>query len=93
MAFVVTEPCKGCKYTDCVTVCPCECFREGEDMLYIDPEDCIDCDACRVECPVNAIYQDRDVPQQWHSYIELNAMRSKECQQITEKKEPLAQSQ
>jgi ferredoxin len=90
MAFVVTEPCKGCKYTDCVVVCPCECFYEGDDMLYIDPNDCLDCGACEPECPVDAIYQDADVPAKWESYIALNAERVKQCPSIREKKEPMA---
>lgn len=90
MAFVVTEPCKGCKYTDCVVVCPCDCFHEGDDMLYIDPDHCIDCGACEPECPVNAIYLDRHVPAKWESYIAVNAERAKQCPLITEKKEPLA---
>jgi ferredoxin len=89
MAFVVTEPCKGCKYTDCVVVCPCECFYEGDEMLFIDPVDCIDCGACEPECPVNAIYADRDVPPKWESYIALNAERVKQCPPIKEKKELL----
>ena len=55
MAHVVCEPCRGCKYTDCVAVCPVDCFHEGEDMLYIDPEVCIDCQICVPECPVQAI--------------------------------------
>jgi ferredoxin len=88
MAYVVTQPCQGCKYTDCVVVCPCECFYEGDDMLYIDPVDCIDCGACVPECPVSAIYQDIDVPEQWTSYIALNAERVKQCAPIREKKEP-----
>ena len=73
MAFVVTEPCVGCKYTDCVTVCPMECFHEGEKMLYIDPADCIDCEACVPECPVEAIYAEANTPAQWTSYVQLNA--------------------
>ena len=63
MAYVVTAPCHGCKYTDCVVVCPCECFHEGEQMLYIDPEECIDCGACLPECPVEAIFYEEDVPE------------------------------
>ena len=90
MAFVVTEPCHGCKYTDCVVVCPCECFHEGESMVYIDPVDCIDCEACLPECPVAAIYHEDNVPAPWVSYIALNAERVKECPPILEKKEPLA---
>jgi ferredoxin len=90
MAFVVCEPCVGCKYTDCVTVCPCECFHEGETFLVIDPEHCVDCDACVPECPVSAIYRDTDVPERWARYVELNARFSEEWPPITEKKEPAA---
>ncbi len=87
MAFVVTEPCRGCKYTDCVAVCPMECFHEGETMLYIDPVDCIDCEACVAECPVEAIYHESAVPPQWQEYIALNAEGARLCPRITEKKE------
>jgi ferredoxin len=87
MAFVVTEPCVGCKYTDCVVVCPCECFHEGEQMLFIDPDHCIDCEACVPECPVNAIFSDRGVPPQWQQYIALNAEGARRCPSILEKKE------
>jgi ferredoxin len=87
MAFVVTEPCHGCKYTDCVAVCPCECFHEGEKMLYIDPQDCIDCEACVPECPVEAIFHEDAVPQKWRSYIALNAEQAPLTPRITEKKE------
>jgi len=75
MAHVVTEPCVNCKYTDCVVVCPCECFYGDESQLYIDPVDCIDCGACIPECPVGAIYRDEDVPPKWTSFIQLNAER------------------
>lgn len=87
MAFVVTQPCVGCKYTDCVTVCPCDCFHEGEQMLYIDPEHCIDCEACVPECPVEAIYHEISVPAQWQHYIALNAEAARRYPVITEKKE------
>jgi ferredoxin len=90
MAFVVTEPCFGCKYTDCVVVCPCDCFHEGEQMLYIDPEHCIDCEACLPECPVEAIFYEENVPAEWRDYIALNAEMAPKCPQITERKEPLA---
>ena len=89
MSYVVTEPCHGCKYTDCVVVCPCDCFREGEQMLYIDPEHCIDCDACKVECPVEAIFQENDVPDRWRHFVALNAEMAKNCPPIVEKKRPL----
>jgi ferredoxin len=75
MAFVVTEPCVGCKYTDCVVVCPMECFYGDDQMLYIDPDDCIDCGACLPECPAEALFQDVNVPTNWKHYIQLNADR------------------
>jgi ferredoxin len=73
VAHVVTEPCVGCKYTDCVVVCPCECFYADDRQLYIDPEDCIDCGACIPECPVEAIFLDADVPAHWGGYSQRNA--------------------
>lgn len=90
MAFVVTEPCFGCKYTDCVVVCPMECFHEGEQMLFIYPDSCIDCEACVAECPVEAIYHEDNVPEEWEEYIPLNAEMVKTCPPILEKKPPLA---
>jgi|SRR5688572_26608688 ferredoxin len=89
MAHVVTAPCFGCKYTDCVVVCPAECFYEGEKMLYIDPDDCIDCYACVPECPVQAIFQEDDVPEQWHEFIALNAEMAPQSPPITMKRKPL----
>ena len=90
MAYVVTAPCFGCKYTDCVVVCPCECFHEGDQMLYIDPKECVDCDACRVECPVEAIFYEEDVPDEWKEFIELNAEMARKTPSFTEPKAPLA---
>ncbi|MGE3314369.1 MAG: 4Fe-4S binding protein [Planctomycetaceae bacterium] len=90
MAYVVTEPCFGCKYTDCVVVCPCDCFHEGEGMLFIDPDHCIDCDACRVECPVEAIFHEENVPAERNEYIALNAEMAPKCPSIVERKEPLS---
>src|SRR5699024_7803975 len=72
MAYVVTEPCINCKYTNCAAVCPVDAFREGPNFLAIDPIECIDCDACVAECPVDAIYPDDEVPLEWEHYIELN---------------------
>jgi ferredoxin len=63
MTHVVTESCIKCKYTDCVDVCPVDCFHEGPNMLVIDPDECIDCAVCIPECPVNAIYAEEDVPE------------------------------
>jgi ferredoxin len=75
VAHVVTEPCVGCKYTDCVVVCPMECFYGDDRQLYIDPSDCIDCGACIPECPVEAIFYEDDVPAKWAGYVTLNADR------------------
>jgi len=90
MAYVVTAPCFGCKYTDCVVVCPTESFHEGDQMLYIDPVTCIDCDACLPECPVEAIFQEDDVPDEWKDFVQLNAAMALETPTITERKAPLA---
>ncbi len=89
MSHVVCEPCLNCKYTDCVTVCPVECFREAPLILYIDPETCIDCALCIPECPVTAIFADVDVPDQWKSYIDLNIAEWNKFPVITQKKDPL----
>jgi ferredoxin len=88
LTYVVTEPCIRCKYTDCVTVCPVECFHEGPASLAIDPEVCIDCGACVSECPVNAIYPDSDVPPEYAEYLELNARLSAAWPVIGSAKEP-----
>ena len=89
MTHVVAEPCNNCKYTDCVVVCPVECFYEGETILYIHPDECIDCEACVPECPVEAIFHEDNLPEQWSEYVELNAKMSEETPVIVEKKEPL----
>ena len=73
MAHVVTEPCILCKYTDCVDVCPVDCFREGPNFLVIDPDECIDCAVCIPECPTNAIMAEEDVPEDQQEFIALNA--------------------
>lgn len=90
MTYVVTAPCFGCKHTACVAVCPADCFREGESMLYIDPDSCLDCSACAAECPTEAIYHEDDVPEPWRDFIELNREMSQNAPLITEQKEPLA---
>ena len=89
MAFVVTEACIRCKYTDCVNVCPVDCFKEGENMLVIDPVECIDCAACVPACPENAIFLDEDVPARWKAYIALNATLAPRFPVIAKQKEPL----
>jgi ferredoxin len=77
MTHVVTESCIRCRYTDCVDVCPVDCFREGPNFLSIDPDECIDCAVCVAECPVNAIYAEEDVPGDQQQFIELNAELSR----------------
>jgi len=89
MTHVVAEPCFKCKYTDCVVVCPVDCFREGKLFLYIDPEECIDCGYCVPECPVEAIYHQDDLPEPWQPFIPLNAEMAPLCPPIMTKKEPL----
>lgn len=86
MTFVVTENCINCKYTDCVEVCPVDCFREGPNFLVIDPDECIDCALCEPECPANAIFSEDDVPAEQKDFIELNAKLSKEWPVITRNK-------
>jgi len=73
MAYVVTASCIQCKHTDCVEVCPADCFHEGPNFVVIDPQECIDCGVCVPECPVNAIYMSEDVPPDQRQFIELNA--------------------
>lgn len=90
MTHVVCAPCFGCKYTDCVIVCPVECFYEDEQILYIHPDECIDCEACVPECPVEAIFLEDNVPEDQKGFIELNAEKASQCPSITEKRpEPL----
>lgn len=91
MTHVVTEPCIGCKNTQCVTVCPVDCFREDVDALWIDPEECIDCGACIPECPVGAIFEDHKVPDKWQKFIQINAEKCQGLPPITESKDPLSE--
>ena len=85
MTFVVTESCIKCKYTDCVEVCPVDCFHEGPNFLVIDPEECIDCTLCEPECPVEAIYSEDELPDGQEKYLELNAELSRDWPVIAEK--------
>jgi len=70
MTYVICEPCN--KDYNCVAVCPVDCIYEGEKILYIHPDECIDCGACQPECPENAIFPEDDVPPQWKEYIAIN---------------------
>jgi len=89
MTHVVTDACIRCKYTDCVDVCPVDCFREGPNFLAIDPDECIDCAVCVPECPANAIFAEEDVPAEQTHFIALNAELSKKFPVITRSKDAL----
>ena len=75
MTYVITEPCLGVKDASCVDVCPVDCIHSSEEdpQYYINPETCIDCAACETVCPVNAIFFEDDTPDQWKSYVDINA--------------------
>ena len=89
MTYVVTENCIQCKFTDCVDVCPVDCFVEGPNFLAIDPDECIDCTLCVAECPAEAIFAEDDVPADQQAFIALNARLAKVWPIITSRKEPL----
>lgn len=89
MTFVVTENCIKCKYTDCVEVCPVDCFYEGPNFLVIDPDECIDCALCEPECPAEAIFSEDELPEDQKEFIEINAELARTWPNITEKKEAL----
>jgi ferredoxin len=86
MTYVVTENCIKCKYTDCVEVCPVDCFHEGPNFLVIDPEECIDCTLCEPECPISAIFSEDDLPTDQEQFLALNAELARNWPVITEVK-------
>ncbi|NQY42770.1 MAG: ferredoxin family protein [Legionellales bacterium] len=88
MTFVVTEKCIKCKYTDCVAICPVDCFYEGPNFLAINPDECIDCALCEAECPVEAIVSEDEISEDQKKFLEINAKLSKKWPNITEVKEP-----
>jgi ferredoxin len=89
MTYVVTEGCILCKHTDCVDVCPVDCFVEGPNFLAIDPDGCIDCAVCVPECPENAIYALDDVPEDQKQFVEINAELSQLWKPLTKSKESM----
>ena len=92
MPWVVTERCSGCRYTDCVTVCPVDCFYEVDGdhkMVVIDPDVCVDCSLCETTCPVHAIYRDSEVPEPYRDWIDRNRELVKIGTLITLKADPL----
>lgn len=90
MAFVVTDACIKCKYTDCVEVCPVDCFYEGQSMLVINPDECIDCGVCEPECPIEAIQPESEDNIKW---LEINREYSEKWPNVTIKKEPLPEAE
>lgn len=92
MTHVVTQACISCKYTDCVSVCPVDCFHEGPNFLVIDPAVCIDCGVCIPECPVEAIVEEKDLPADQHEYLALNARLSAKWPVITQSRDPLPEA-
>ena len=93
MSFVVTEACIRCKYTDCVSVCPVDCFHEGPNFLVIDPQVCIDCAVCVPECPVGAIVPDTEVPPGQADFVEMNARLAAQWPVIHQAREPLPEAE
>ena len=91
MTFVVLDACIKCKYTDCVEVCPVDCFYEGENMLAINPDECIDCGVCEPECPINAIVPDSDG--RAASMLEINREMAEQWPNITRKKEAMPEAE
>jgi ferredoxin len=93
MTYTVAEPCVNCRYTDCALVCPVEAFHLDDDMLVINPETCIDCDACVPECPVEAIFAEANVPPEWASFTQMNADKALSgLPTITARLDPLCES-
>ncbi|MDA0782332.1 MAG: ferredoxin family protein [Rickettsiales bacterium] len=90
MTYVVTEDCIMCKYSDCVEVCPVDCFYEGENMLVINPDECIDCGVCEPECPIEAIQPESEENIQW---LELNREYSQQWPSITQNKDPMEEAE
>ena len=89
MTFVVVESCIKCKLTDCVEVCPVDCFYEGPNMLVIHPDECIDCALCEPECPVDAIFSEDEIPEDQQDFLQLNQELADVWPNITEQKDPL----
>ena len=90
MTYVVTEECIGCKHTNCIEVCPVDCFHEGQNFIAIDPDSCVDCGLCEIECPLSAIVSENELPQEKLHYLELNRELSAMWPRITQRKDALA---
>jgi ferredoxin len=93
MTFVVGEACINCKHTDCVEVCPVDCFYEGPNFLVIHPDECIDCALCEPECPVDAIFSEDELPDDQEEFLKINADLAEEWPNITEMKDALPEAE
>lgn len=89
MTYIVTQHCVDCKYTDCVAVCPVDAFHEGDRILYINPDTCVNCDACVPACPVEAIFSEENLPSKFSAYIAINKDGADAHPVINQKKDPL----
>ena len=89
MSYIVTQHCVDCKYTDCVAVCPVDAFHEGERILYINPDTCVNCDACVPACPVEAIYSEENLPSKFQAYVDINRDGAAANPVINQKKDPM----
>lgn len=89
MTFVVTDNCRGCRFTDCVSVCPVDCFYADAEQVYINPDECIDCGACEPECPVEAIYDESNLPKEKSDWLRINAEKATQLPNLTQKQDPL----
>lgn len=92
MTYVVTENCIKCKYTECVPVCPVDCFHETPEFLVIDPDECIECALCIVACPTDAIFALANVPADQQEFIEINRSLSRQYPRIREQKAPMPET-
>ena len=93
MAFVVTDACINCKHTDCVEVCPVDCFYEGDNFIVINPEECIDCGLCEPACPVKAIYAEVELPPDQIPFVEINDNLSRKWPNLTQKKDAMPEAE
>lgn len=89
MTFVVTDNCQRCRFTDCVSVCPVDCFYGDAEQLYINPDECIDCGACEPECPVEAIFDEANLPKDKEKWLSINAQKAANSPNITQKQDAL----
>ena len=93
MTFLVTENCIKCKHTDCVEVCPVDCFYEGPNFLAINPDECIDCGVCVPECPIDAIVEDTNLDHNIPFWVDINKRLSTKWPNITKKKSALSDAE